>query len=287
MNLTFKKIGLEGFQQVADATRSFPSPLCDFSPFVIWAWRDIYKTEYAIIENSLVLKLTLDGEEHFAINSSSPSSVMRILLGEFGQIKLSLVTEEALSEVRENFDVDSLYTNDAWRDYVYAHSDIATLSGKRFSGQRNHINKFLSTHSAWSYEKVSETNIDEVTDFYLSLMSKTTFTSQTAQEEAKIVLNYLNSGWREFPQRSGLIRADGKVVAFSFGEIVGDTLFVHIEKASKEVQGAYPMIVREFARHNEAAFINREEDMGVEGLRTSKLSYHPVRFEKKYSITVK
>ena len=84
----------------------------------------------------------------------------------------------------------------------------------------------------------------------------------------------------------GLIKADGKVVAFAFGEKVGDTLFVHIEKAKKDVQGAYQMIVKEFALHNPAPYINREEDMGIEGLRRSKESYHPIEKLKKYSLTV-
>ena len=82
---------------------------------------------------------------------------------------------------------------------------------------------------------------------------------------------------------------EGKIVAFSVGEIVGDTLFVHIEKALKEYEGSYQVMVREFAVHeatDEVTYINREEDIGDLGLRTSKLSYHPVRLLAKYFVTV-
>ena len=85
----------------------------------------------------------------------------------------------------------------------------------------------------------------------------------------------------------GLLKTDGRTVGLSIGEILGDTLFVHVEKSLKDVNGAYPMLVREFARAfagEGVNYINREEDDGNEGLRTSKLSYHPVKLLEKYLI---
>lgn len=88
----------------------------------------------------------------------------------------------------------------------------------------------------------------------------------------------------------GVLQADGKIVGFSLGEVAGDTLFVHIEKADRTFRGAYRMLVNQFAARfagEGVSYINREDDMGDPGLRTSKLSYHPITLLKKYCITVK
>lgn len=85
----------------------------------------------------------------------------------------------------------------------------------------------------------------------------------------------------------GFIEVDGAIVAMAVGEIFNDTLCVHIEKADREYAGSYPMIVKEFASHNvteDIRYINREDDVGDEGLRTSKLSYHPIRLLDKYCL---
>ena len=87
----------------------------------------------------------------------------------------------------------------------------------------------------------------------------------------------------------GMLLVDGNIVGFSLGEIVGDTLFTHIEKADRDYQGCYQMLVAQFAQqfaHEGVHFINREDDTGDAGLRTSKLSYHPVALLEKYTVTV-
>ena len=84
----------------------------------------------------------------------------------------------------------------------------------------------------------------------------------------------------------GLLRLDGRVVAFSFGERTNEQVFVtHIEKAFADIPGAYPMINREMARRfcTDVPYINREDDVGVEGLRKAKLSYYPAILLENYT----
>lgn len=88
--------------------------------------------------------------------------------------------------------------------------------------------------------------------------------------------------------RGGLLRVDGRVVAYTMGlPLNSDTFIVHIEKAFSDVAGAYPMINREFAAHNCADFkyVNREDDVGDEGLRRAKLSYKPAILLEKFIVT--
>ena len=87
----------------------------------------------------------------------------------------------------------------------------------------------------------------------------------------------------------GVLLVEGRIVGFSLGEIIGDTLFTHIEKADRDYEGCYQMLVAQFAQQfagEGVAFINREDDTGDLGLRTSKLSYHPVALLEKYTVTV-
>ena len=98
-----------------------------------------------------------------------------------------------------------------------------------------------------------------------------------------VTLNYLRL-FEELGMRGGLLRAEGRVVAFSIGEALNeDTVVVHVEKAFADVPGAYPMINQQFVIHETEGFtyINREEDTGAEGLRQAKLSYHPVYMVEK------
>ena len=91
-----------------------------------------------------------------------------------------------------------------------------------------------------------------------------------------------------YGQLGGCLKVGGEVVGFSFGEVVGDTLIVHCEKANTDYAGAYPMLVKLFSSEygKDCEFINREEDCGEEGLRTSKLSYHPVELIQKHAARI-
>ncbi|NLA86410.1 MAG: DUF2156 domain-containing protein, partial [Clostridiales bacterium] len=85
----------------------------------------------------------------------------------------------------------------------------------------------------------------------------------------------------------GALRVNDRIIGAAMGEIVGDTLFVHIEKSLTEFRGSYPMLVNQFAKMfatDDIAYINRAEDDGVEGLRITKMSYHPIEFLDKYVV---
>ena len=90
--------------------------------------------------------------------------------------------------------------------------------------------------------------------------------------------------YKELGLKGGVLKADGKIVAFTVGEPVSDDTFVvHIEKAFADIDGAYPMINQQFVQHEcmEYEYVNREEDTGAEGLRKAKLSYRPAFLEEK------
>lgn len=289
MNDCFKEVSVKDLSPIVSAIGVFPSDFCDFTPFVIWAWQKFYKTEYAVIDGALVLKHRIDQKDCYALLSKDVVKTADALMTtlKLDTLPLSLVSSDELERLKEAYDVTDTEASEDWADYIYLHSDLAEFSGKRFAGQRNHINKFLSVANSWSYEEITCDNIKEVASFYKKFFSNTADYNETAVYEHDMLTEYLDGGYKEFSMKGGFIRANGEVVSFAFGEIVGDTLFVHVEKARRDIPGAYQMIVREFARHNQAVFVNREEDMGIEGLRTSKKSYHPLRLATKYKLIIK
>ncbi len=285
----FKILDSLGAELIAGAIGSSPSKFCDFTPFVILMWQEMYRTEYILDGKTLYLKLFIDGNTHYAVFSEDIVEAVKRLFDITGEreLSLSLVEEKAIADLERAFEVSDCFTREEWADYIYLHDDLAEMKGGRFAGQRNHINKLRERFPDWHYERVTEENIGEVRDFFLRLTEDRSTLSPSALFEAEMVERYLTRDYLSFKTEGGFIRAGGEIVSFAFGEICGDTLFVHIEKARRDVQGAYQAIVKEFASHNKATFINREEDMGIEGLKRSKESYHPIEKAKKFSMNVK
>ena len=178
-------------------------------------------------------------------------------------------------EVRDNF------------DYVYLLEKMISLSGKKLSAKRNHINNFKRNHE-WEFEPITKDNIDECWQMNKQwCLDNDCNKSEELQEEACAVKVAFRNFF-ELELEGGLIRADGKIIAYTIGEVLNsDTYVIHVEKAFSEIQGAYAMINREFAelikeRHPHLVYVNREEDVGDPGLRKAKKSYYPEKMEEKY-----
>ena len=174
-------------------------------------------------------------------------------------------------------------------DYVYESEKLATLSGKKLHGKRNHINKFKATYEGrWSYEKMTRDNVEDCFQMALKWREENGCEEDSEKRsEMCVTLNSLRL-LEELELTGGVLRIDDEVVAFTIGEpICKDTFVVHIEKAFADVQGAYPMINQQFVEHEcmNYRYINREEDTGSEGLRKAKLSYRPAFMVEKGYVT--
>jgi hypothetical protein len=257
-------------------------------------WRDFFETRYAVEDGLLYLKVEyLTGGTAFppprgpkAHTKEAYDKLLRYCAGKGVKARLCAVSEPLLEFVAGIFPKSHAFTDRAWSDYLYDIEDIRTLAGRRYSGQRNHINKFQREYPGWTFEPVTRSNIAEVREFFVRY-SEDHIKDYPAYSEGNRKTIELIDNFDVYGQFGGALRVDGRVVGASFGECVGDTMFVHIEKADKDFQGAYPMLVNQFARAfagDGVAYINREEDDGVEGLRISKMSYHPVSLLTKYMV---
>lgn len=193
------------------------------------------------------------------------------------------------------------------RDYLYDAEALRTLAGRKYTKKRNHINKFLKAYEGrWEYRTLTYADHEEVLAFLKKWMEAKLAVGEEGgidengeafdpEEELRgeflgiqDILNHENL----FNHiRAGAIYLDGELKAFSMGDYneKEKVAIISIEKADPEIPGLYQMINQQFARHAypDALLINREDDVGIEGLRKSKMSYYPVDFEKKYVITQK
>ena len=171
-------------------------------------------------------------------------------------------------------------------EYLYATQDLISLAGKKFRQKKNHLNYFKTHYSNYEYMPITSDNIHEcmaVTNRWYETHEKD---ESATQERDGIELLFRN--WDTLQLTGGLIKVFGNVEAFAIGEMLNhDTAIVHIEKANPEIRGLYQAINNDFARYAWAhtTYINREEDMGIPGLRQAKESYNPVKFVEKYTAT--
>lgn len=175
-------------------------------------------------------------------------------------------------------------------DYIYSSEDLMWLRGKKFSAKRNHVNKFLGANGDnWSFEDMDPiTHRDEVIDFQIAWGTKRGETDTADSAETFSIKKALNN-FERLGLKGGILRVDGKMIGFTIGKKVSDQVFgVMYEKADIDYEGAYAMINQQFAQRNfeGVPFVNREEDLGIEGLRKAKLSYNPVQLTKKYLVKV-
>ena len=179
-------------------------------------------------------------------------------------------------------------------DYIYEIDRLADLGGRKLQAKRNHINRFLQEHPDWRVEPLCEENIDECREMIARWYCK----HLSANEDADLSLEQralsLALAHRRTLEMEGLcLRAGGKILAFTMGNRISETAFdVNFEKAYADVPGTYPLINREFARYlrekyPELLYLNREDDMGLEGLRKAKESYYPDCMAEKYCLTLR
>lgn len=177
-----------------------------------------------------------------------------------------------------------------YADYIYLRSDLSTLKGKKFQAKRNHINRFRNTYPDYEYTPITPDRIQECLDLEAEWCKVNHCDQQEGTGNERRALIYALHNFEALGLTGGILHVNGKIVAFTFGMPINhETFGVHVEKADTSIEGAYAMINYEFANRipEQYIYINREEDLGLEGLRKAKLSYQPVTILEKYMACLK
>jgi hypothetical protein len=289
--MSLKPLALEDRPRFRALERAFPPATSDVNFTNMFIWNDYYHFSWAMAFGCLCLVARPEGQEPFAmppLGGGDAVKAAEFLFGELGMPAMSRVPEAMaalLARERPSWRAEPDPDND---DYVYLTEKLINLSGRRMHQKKNHLNYFRQNYRA-EYVEVTGGLVPELTqveDLWLTAKTeKVGPQSHLVMERKAVHLLLANLGALEL---SGLaIRVDGKIQAFAIGEELSpDTGLVHVEKGNPEFRGIYVALCSEFCRRSFAslAYVNREQDLGLPGLRFSKESLKPHRMAKKFVI---
>lgn len=296
--LEFKPIQVKNVPRLRKYYSKCDYRLCEYSVGIKLMWRQHWHPAYAESHGCLVV---LNHSHHFGHIFDYP-----VPLPGVGDVEAALdeidswcrengvapafgvVPAEERERLLERYPYTIVDNDRLWQDYLYRAEDLMTFAGRRYSGQRNHINKFRKLYPDAVYRPITREDADKVEAFWEEFHQIFNKENALAKKElcyARKLMRQVGKPW----VRAGAIELEGKFIAISLGEICGDTLVCHIEKGLPQYEGVYPAMVQAFAAANAQGlrWINREDDAGDKGLRTSKLQYLPAELGAKVRIRVR
>lgn len=265
--------------------------LCDSLIGTTFLWRGYYDTKWTRVGDSAVLLASCEGTPMFSFPIGGDPTLALRQIGEYSHshgmnMYFCFVPESDVPLFDEVFDVVFPSEEPDWSDYVYDKHEITELSGRKFHGQKNFVNRFRKMHPDASFAPITCENAHLISEFAVKWESLYSDGSRMSEAECASICE-LAAHWSEMNFCGGMIICDGEIFGFTVGEIVGDTVYIHFEKAMQNVPGAYQFLANEYLKSIDdlsVRFVNREEDMGIPGLRQSKTALHPVQMLKKYTV---
>ncbi|MEZ3455420.1 MAG: phosphatidylglycerol lysyltransferase domain-containing protein [Oscillospiraceae bacterium] len=292
--LDFKVIELSDRPWITDLLKKSDFRGCEYNFSNNFAWHRLYNTTICRYKDFYISRSMKYGMSFtFPAGSGDYEDLFLVLKREAEEagspLTVSSVTDENLSLFEELFEGQySVSCDESDCDYIYDAEKLRTLSGKKYHQKRNHLARFYEND--WEYAPLTEKDFDECIEFAVNSYNLNQSYDDESSVAEQYAINTFMNYFDELELKGGVIRVDGKVQGFTIGDgINSDTFDIHIEKANSDIQGAYTAINNEFAKSATVgySFINREEDLGLEGLRRSKRSYYPVIMLRKNKVTFK
>ena len=269
--------------------------ICDNTIGAVYQWRNIYVSYFAVVDHCLCIRANY-GEY-------GDCYTVPIGCGDFDRafdciecdaeknhipLRFCVVPEEALGVLRDRYGerVRAESIRD-WADYLYDANAFRTYSGKQLHTQKNHVNRFWREHPNAVCAIVNTPEIEQTAQAFLDeYVAQHPDSPLLEQNELRGARELLHNRER-LVQTAACLIDGGQALALSVGEVKGDTLYVHVEKARLDVAGAYPAMAQAFVKcFPNVNTVNREDDGGDAGLRYSKLQYKPMELIEKYLVTI-
>lgn len=301
MSLEFRSLEAEDIKELTPFFSLRPNKTCDSVFLDSFLWRDYYKVRYAISDGKAIQWLMeSDGIPHSAMPMCREEDLEHYfyeMLDYFNQelklpFKIYLADEEAVQKLKLDPERFQVTEQEDLKDYLYDGDAMRTLSGKKLHKKKNHLNAFMKEYDGrYEYRKIDCADRKDVWDF----LSKW---RDAKGEDVDVHLDPEVEGIHEILKncfdlqvKMGGVYINGNLEAFSIGSYnsLENMAVIHIEKANPQIRGLYQFINQQFLLHEfpTAALINREDDLGLEGLRKAKMSYYPIGFARKYLIMQK
>ena len=276
-----EKSQIQNYKKYYDYTEAIG---CEYNFVGAYLWNKEYKLKIAFYDDTLIKVYFMDDDTIWGYCMPSGKNVGGAIEAIF-QDAAERGQQAAFGYMskRERDELENLYPDKfvferstTTQDYIYLSEDLASLAGKKFHAKRNHISKFYRTYENTHFEEITLSNFADALKVAQLWCDENDLDFSEYGEYA--VIKEAVENLDELNMKGLLLYVDGKPIAMTLGTEISKLCFdVMFEKALKEYDGSYSVICNEFAKRlTEYKYINREEDLGIEGLKKSKLSYHPV-----------
>ena len=293
MPLNFEPISLSKQDEYLDMFHRCPKKSSDYSFINLWGWSDDHGLYWAWSDDAVWIKQTIPNEALWApIGPWKEIDWSRCFDKYFDESITFLRIPEELLRIWEKDTNERIHREDerAQWDYVYDVKELIELKGNRFHKKKNLVNQFKKKYD-YQYISFDEKMIDMALAMQEDWCTWRDCESSEALSAENRAISKILDNWQMINGLTGgALLVDNEMVAYTIAEQLSkDMIVIHFEKGNPDYKGAYQAINQMFLEHNGEPFefVNREQDLGDEGLRKSKLSYHPVDFIKKYRVTLK
>ncbi len=294
-NLDFKEISFEDIDIIKKYLVRDDSKCTDYTFGFLTMWGKVLNLMYAVYNETLFLKGTFrDDRELFYMPcgkmnlKESVSAVVEHCKEKGISPEFVSIPFEKLESFKAIFNVEYTESRD-YSDYVYSAEKLAFLKGRKYHQKRNHISGFKKRYSDYEFEIINDENLELVKEFYNEFINSNDAESESEKIERKCSRFALENN-KKMELIGAFLKINGKVIAFTLGEVKNDVLYVHVEKANRDFKGSYPTINNDFVRYclekYNIAWVNREDDSGDMGLRKAKLSYYPEMLALKGKVKI-
>ncbi len=284
-SLEFKPFNLNDISFLYEFFNRYPSRSCDYSIGGIYLWLDLFKYKYAFYADTLFL-MGYDGGIPFfyrpvGVLSKEDGYDLIIDYCHTNHMFPRIISEQC---VDADIDIEGLSDCDykrEWMEYVYPIEKFIGFPGRKMEKKRNHLNYFVNNYQNFKIIPLSEKYFELIKEF-TDGFEDSHIANKSLIYETNEALNAIKE-FSKYPFIGFAIKIGDKIAGYTYGEVIGDTLFAHVEKGDCQIRGIYQALSSFLCKYAKSKFpelkyVNREDDMGLDYLRQSKMSYHPSCF---------
>lgn len=287
----FKTIDLTMRDEVNHLLKVYPLEASEYTFTNIFAFTAAYDFKVSMLGSSLIILKGRAPASFFCPVGDAPD-----IDALFDYLK-NLGSKPCIERVPESFVKKYIEGNEKYSaiekrdhfDYIHDIKELIDLSGRRFHDKKNKVNKFRKEYK-YEYIPMTAELVEECIKFEDYWCEERDCEKDEGLSKERCAILIMLKNFDALGLIGGVVRLDNKIAALTLAEAyLPDTLVIHVEKANPDIPGLYQIINQEFLTREGAgyAFVNREQDLGVKGMRNAKMSYNPVRFVKKYRVTEK
>nr|WP_156987463.1 phosphatidylglycerol lysyltransferase domain-containing protein [Paeniclostridium sordellii] len=296
VSILFKEIDIDSKQVLDKYFELVDYEACEYCFTTLYMWKELYNTKYYVEKDFAIVAGEYENKGFLILPLASKENMYKafdFIIKYFEKsgrkIFLKAISKEVVNYLRKEYEDRFIYIEERNNfDYIYEGESLRTLSGRKNQKKRNHLNSFIKEYGdRVEYRKLSERDFEDCKNVMSKWLADKGEDSEFDSEVRAIKRIFDNYDKLKDKIKIAGIYIDSKLEAFSIGEMLNkDMAVIHIEKANSDIRGLYPYINKEFLvnEFSDVKFVNREEDLGIEGLRKAKLSYHPIKFAEKYTV---